>query len=99
MLALPLVSCQTTIQDTGDTAVTAPEIFAEVETQPATKTQLVVGGDGTGTIYWKPGDEINVFYGTTGTHYTSQNTSNAITAVFRTTDIIGSTESEQTNIW
>ena len=97
MLALPLVSCQTTIEDTGNTAVAAPEIFAEVETQPATKTQLVVDGGGEGTIYWKPGDEINVFYGTTSTHYTSQNTSNVTTAVFRTTDVIGDTECE--NIW
>ena len=99
MLALPLVSCQTTIEDTGDTAVAAPEIFAEVETQPATKTQLVVDGGGEGTIYWKPGDEINVFYGTTSTHYISQNTSNATTAVFRTTDVIGSNEGEWTLIW
>lgn len=81
--------------------IVAPEITALTETDyPGnTRTILEVDGEGVGTIYWKPGDEINIFYGTTGTHYTSQNAVNATTAVFSTSDVIGSTESASENIW
>ena len=77
--------------------VVAPDITAVQE--PQTKTLLEVDGEGIGTIYWKPADEINVFYGTTSTHYVSQNDANATTAVFTTTDIIGISEGAATNIW
>ena len=97
-LALLLVSCQSKLQET-DGFVVAPDIIAEAEAQPGTRTLISVDNEGEGTIYWTPGDEINLFYGTTSTHYTSQNAENATTAVFRTTDIIGSTESASTNIW
>ena len=98
-LALLLASCQTQEKDFVDEKVTAPEIVATVETDSATRTLIDVDQLGEGTIYWTPFDEINIFYGTLNTHYTSQNTANATTAVFRTTDVIGSTESASTNIW
>ena len=98
VLALLLVSCQSKLPET-ESFVVAPEIVAESETQSGTRTLLTVDSEGEGTIYWTPADEINIFYGTTSTHYTSQNTENATTAVFRTTDVIGSTESASTNIW
>lgn len=81
--------------------VIAPEITAHLEngTPSNTKTILEVDGEGVGTIYWKPADEINIFYGTSSTHYTSQNDVNATTAVFTTSDVIGSTESASENIW
>ena len=77
----------------------APEIIASVETNSATRTLISVDEEGEGTIYWTPADQINIFYGTTSTLYTSQNTENATTAVFLTSAIIGSTESASTNIW
>ena len=98
-LALLLASCQTQEKDFVDEKATAPEIVATVETDSATRTLIDVDQLGEGTIYWTPADEINIFYGTLSTHYTSQNTANATTAVFRTTDVIGSTESASTNIW
>ena len=98
-LLLLLASCQSRMVDFDDQRTVAPDITAEAEAQPATKTLITVDEEGEGTIYWKPADEINVFYGTTSTHYVSQNTANATTAVFRTTDVIGSTESASTNVW
>lgn len=98
-LALLLPSCQTQEQVLVNEEVIAPEIIASVETNPSTRTLIEVDQLGEGTIYWTPADEINIFYGTTSVHYTSQNTVNATTAVFRTTEIIGSTESASTNIW
>lgn len=78
----------------------APDITAvQGDNNKSTKSTLEVDGEGVGTIYWTPADEINVFYGTTSTHYVSQNTVNATTAVFSTTDVIGSTESASENIW
>lgn len=98
ILAHLLVSCQSKLPEADDPVV-APDIIAEAEAQPGTKTLLTVDDEGEGTIYWTPGDDINVFYGTTSTHYVSQNTENATTAVFRTTDFIGSTEGASTNVW
>lgn len=99
-----LAACQAEIQEAiseeineTEEMVVAPAITAVQE--PQTKTLLEVDGEGIGTIYWKPGDEINVFYGTTSTHYVSQNDANATTAVFTTTDIIGIGEGAATNIW
>ena len=77
----------------------APEINAELESQPMTKTSLSVDGGGVGTIYWNPKDSIDVFFGTTRALYTSQNTSDTLAAVFKTNDTIGATESSSTNIW
>ena len=77
---------------------TAPEITASYENN-GTKTTITTDEEGVGTIWWKPADEINVFYGTLSTHYVSKNTENATTVAFGTTDIIGSTESASENIW
>lgn len=83
----------------AEATVPAPDITAVQETNSPTKSLLEVDGDGVGTIYWTPADEINVFYGSTSTHYVSQNTENATTAVFKTTDVIGTSESASENIW
>lgn len=88
-----------TTPQTMEQKVVAPEITAVQESGNDTKSVLDVDGEGVGTIYWTPADEINVFYGTTSTHYVSQNAVNATTAVFTTTDVIGSTESASENIW
>lgn len=81
------------------TKTKAPDVTAIQGENKSTKSTLEVDGEGVGTIYWTPADEINVFYGTTSTHYVSQNAVNATTAVFSTTDVIGSTESASENIW
>ena len=86
-----LASCQREM-DWSDT----PEIRATVEEQPETKTYLYSGA---GAIYWSPADKIDVFFGTTRATYTSQNTLNSKTAVFKTNDSIGSSELSSTNIW
>lgn len=91
-------SCQTNVT-VESPIVKAPEIVASLETGIGSKSMISVDGEGVGTIYWTPSDDINVFYGTTSTKYTSRNTENALTAVFRTNDIIGSTESASDNIW
>lgn len=93
-----LSSCQTNVT-VESPLVEAPEIVASLETGIGSKSMISVDGEGVGTIYWTPSDDINVFYGTTSTKYTSRNTENALTAVFRTNDIIGSTESASDNIW
>ena len=98
-LAFLLVSCQFERLVAPEEEIPAPDITADVEMQPDTRTLITVDQQGEGTIWWTPADEINIFYGTTGTHYTSQNAANATTAIFRTTDVIGSTESASANIW
>lgn len=94
----PIINDENTEQKENDRIV-APDITANLGDNKSTKSILDVDGEGVGTIYWTPADEINVFYGTTSTHYVSQNTVNATTAVFSTTDVIGSTESASENIW
>ena len=91
-----LASCQMQEVEVG---VPAPDIMATVEADPATKTQLSVDWEGTGVISWMPADKINVFFGNTGAQYTSQNTLNTTTAVFRTSDSIGMEAMSSTNIW
>ena len=86
------------IKEIGKVTTIAPEITASYENN-GTKTTITTDDEGVGTIWWKPADEINVFYGTTSTHYVSKNKENATTVAFGTTDIIGSTESAQENIW
>ena len=93
-----LSSCQTNVV-VESPFMEAPEIVASLETGIGSKSMISVDSEGVGTIYWTPSDDINVFYGTTSTKYTSRNTENALTAVFRTNDIIGSTESASDNIW
>ena len=91
---LLLASCQREMEGGG-----APDIRATVEEQPETKTSLSVNESGAGTIYWNPADKIDVFFGTTRATYTSQNSSNAKTAVFKTSDSVGFSELSSTNIW
>jgi len=78
-----------------------PEITAVQESSRPTKSTLEVDEDGVGTIFWTPADEINVFFGTVGTHYVSKNTTNATTAAFKTTDVIGISEGSAmaSDIW
>lgn len=97
--AMLAVAASCTVQEIDSIkGTTAPEITASYENN-GTKTTITTDEEGVGTIWWKPADEINVFYGTTSTHYVSKNKENATTVAFGTTDIIGSTESAQENIW
>ena len=104
-LVFVLVACQAGKElDTDNPAidveqVNAPDIIAEVEIPSATKTVLIVDTEGIGSIYWKPADEINVFFGTTGTHYVSQNSEIATSALFTSSDLVGSTEGDTPDIW
>ena len=93
-LVVLLASCQREKDWSG-----TPDIKATVEAEPNTKTSLSVNESGAGTIFWNPADKINVFFGTTRATYTSQNSSNAKTAVFKTSDSVGSSELSSTNIW
>jgi len=96
--AIAVASCaKETLKDESKTIV-APEIVASQENQPEAKTILNVN-EGVGTIYWKPAENINVFYGTTNVLYTSKNKENVTVASFKTTEIIGATEEASTNIW
>ncbi len=90
-----LSSCQMEIEE----GATAPEFRAEFESEPTTKTSLSVDESGVGTIYWTPSDQIDVFFGSTRAHYTSQNSEVAASTVFKTNDALGSTEIYSTNIW
>lgn len=76
----------------------APVIYACQEAP--SKSSISVDGEGVGTIYWSPADEISVFYGASSpVLYTSTNTAPETTAAFTTTAVIGSTELASTNIW
>ena len=77
----------------------APEIRAEVESQPETRTTLSVDESGAGTIYWNPDDKIDVFFGTKRARYTSQNSKDEASAVFKTGADLTSTDASSTNIW
>ena len=98
ILAILLPSCQSERQDLAGAGVVPPEIVAEVESQPDTRTFLTVDQEGTGTIWWKPADQISIFFGSANACYVSQNFTNATSAIFRTDDIIGSTESASSDI-
>lgn len=89
-----LASCQRELDHAG-----APEIKATVEEEPETRTSISVNSSGTGTIYWSPSDKIDVFFGTKKATYTSQNTSNARTATFKTSSSISGSDLSSTNIW
>lgn len=76
----------------------APIIYASQELQA--KSSITVDGEGVGTIYWSPADNISIFYGaSTPVLYTSTNLAPETTAAFTTSAIIGSTELASTNIW
>ena len=96
LISALMASCQMQEVEVG---VPAPEITARVEADPATRTVLSVDAEGVGTISWMPSDRINIFFGKTGALYTSQNTTNAPSAVFKTTDNVGVNDLASTNIW
>ena len=77
----------------------APDINAKVESEQKTRTSLSVDGSGAGTIYWNPTDRIDVFFGSTKASYTSQNATDAITAVFKTSDSVSGADITSSNIW
>ncbi len=79
-------------------AVKAPDITAAFD-EKATKSTITTDSEGTGTIWWTPADEINVFYDRTSTHYTSQNTENTTSATFSTTDEISTKDLASKNVW
>ena len=97
--ALLFVACSSALNDDIEHQESnAPIIYASQET-PA-KSSISVNGEGVGTIYWSPADDISVFYGaSTPVLYTSTNTAPETTAAFTTNAIIGSTELASTNIW
>ena len=94
-----VAACTIKIEECPVEGFKAPDITATYDNAGSTKTVLVTDAEGVGTIYWNPSDEINVFYGSTSTHYVSTNTADATTAVFTTTDIIGINENASTNRW
>ena len=90
LVALVLGACQKeTDKNTPPAAGKAclPEIVAEVEQAQASRSTVSVDENGTGTILWQPYDAINVFFGTKGAVYVSQNTRNAASAPFRTVKV------------
>lgn len=99
MAVLVIASCtKNEIQE--DRSISAPAITASIHSDsPGVKTSISVDQEGVGTIFWQPGDRVNIFFGTTSVPYTSTNTEPATTVVFNTTAIIGSTESASTNRW
>ena len=77
----------------------ASDIWAEVEVTSNTRTSLSVDESGVGTIFWNSADKIDVFFGTKKAGYTSQNTSDATSAVFKTSDTVSDSDASSTNIW
>ena len=102
-LALVLGSCQKESKKSvaaPEENAGLPEIIAEVETGLESRSTVVFDEHRIGTILWTPYDAINVFFGSTGYRYVSQNTQNAAKAAFRTTDEgAESAESEADDIW
>lgn len=97
MLAIA-ASC--TVSEPDSSLVKAPSFHAYTEGDGATtKTSISVDAEGVGTIWWKPAEKINVFFGATSVPYTSTNTEDATTVVFETTAMIGSTEGSSSNKW
>ena len=77
-----------------------PEIIAEVESGQESRSTVAFDEHRVGTILWTPYDEINVFFGSEGFRYVSQNSQNAANAVFRSTDEGAEmAEGEADNIW
>ena len=77
----------------------APDIKAKDESEQKTRTSLSVDESGAGTIYWNPSDQIDVFFGTKKVQYTSQNSSDAATATFKTSETVSGSDVSMNNIW
>lgn len=93
------IAASCSIKEMETANVPAPSMYGYTEEDQATKTAITVDGEGVGTIWWKPADNINVFFGTTSVRYYSTNVEDATTVVFETSDMIGSTESASTSKW
>jgi hypothetical protein len=83
----------------ADEVVSLPKITATTENRSETRTSISVDESGTGTIYWNPSDQIDVFFGSTKTKYVSQNGSPAKKAVFKTNDHVSVSMLESAQIW
>ena len=98
-VVIPLLDFFVSCQKEVDIEVSAPQITAQMETLSATRSSLSVDEEGNGVIYWTKTDEINVFYGTKSTHYVSQNTEDASSAVFKTSDSVSGEDLRSSSIW
>lgn len=96
---MSIMACSNVIEKADDSKEsTAPIIYASHE--GPTRSSISVDGEGVGTIYWSPADDISIFYGASSpVLYTSTNIAPETTAAFTTSAIIGSTELASTNIW
>lgn len=92
-------SCSVKEIEVETATVPAPSMYGYTEDDQTTKTGITVDSEGIGTIWWKPGDNINVFFGTTSVRYFSTNQEEATTVVFDTNMMIGSTESASDVRW
>ena len=94
-ISLLVVSCQSvSIEDVDKSQeITIDAVFGD---DNATKT---VRNDSDGKIYWKPGDQINVFFGSETGVFTSSNTENVAKASFTgsitISSVIGLNEGEE----
>lgn len=97
--ALLFIACSNTLEkDVDYQSSNAPVIHATQEAP--VKSSISVDGEGVGTIYWSPKDEISVFYGaTSGIRYTSDNTEPATSADFTTKTTLNPTQAASNNIW
>ncbi len=102
-LALVLGACQKESKKNAtlpEESAGLPEILAEVESGQESRSTVAFDEHRVGTILWTPYDEINVFFGSEGFRYVSQNSQNAANAVFRSTDEGAEmAEGEADNIW
>lgn len=93
------IAASCSVKEMETATVPAPQMFGYTEEDQPTKTAITVDGEGVGTIWWKPADNINVFFETASVRYYSTNQEDATTVVFETNAMIGSTESASTNKW
>lgn len=97
LLPILLLSCEMEKPMVEDALVKAPEIRASLGNE--TKTVLSTDAQGNGTISWLPGEEINVFFNTTGIAYTSTNTDTVTETTFTTDANVSLSELESGNVW
>lgn len=97
--AVLAIAASCTVKEMETANIPAPTMYGSTEDDQTTKTGITVDAEGVGTIWWKPADNINVFFGSTSVQYYSTNAEDATTVVFETSAMIGSTESEKNNRW
>ena len=99
-LLVTTVSCINEKNEALESAkVQAPSLYCYTENNPLTRTSLSVDEEGIGTIYWKPADCINVFFGTEKLRYYSTNEEVATNVKFDTTDGLNGASADFSNIW